>query len=58
MEKLEAIKVDRMGPAYKILSFVLGLYLLLPTVCKAGEFKVIRVDDGDTIIAEGHDIEI
>jgi micrococcal nuclease len=58
MEKLEAIKVDRMGSAYKILSFVLGLYLLLPTVCKAGEFKVIRVDDGDTIIAEGHDIEI
>ncbi|PKN64132.1 MAG: hypothetical protein CVU57_16285 [Deltaproteobacteria bacterium HGW-Deltaproteobacteria-15] len=32
--------------------------LLIPLVGYAGQFKVTRVYDGDTIKAEGHDIEI
>jgi endonuclease YncB( thermonuclease family) len=31
---------------------------LLPTVSLAGQFKVTRVYDGDTVKAEGHDVEI
>jgi len=32
--------------------------LLIPVVGYAGQFKVTRVYDGDTVKAEGHDIEI
>lgn len=32
--------------------------LFLPSVGLAGQFKVIRVYDGDTVKAQGHDIEI
>jgi micrococcal nuclease len=37
---------------------LLTLLSILPTLSLAGEFKVTRVYDGDTIKAEGHDIEI
>ncbi len=39
-------------------AFLISVLLLLPTLSLAGEFKVTRVYDGDTIEAEGHDIEI
>jgi micrococcal nuclease len=37
---------------------VLFLFLILPTLSLAGQFTVTRVYDGDTIKANGHDIEI
>ena len=42
----------------KITLSLILLLLLLPTLSLAGEFKVTRVYDGDTIKAEGYDIEI
>jgi endonuclease YncB( thermonuclease family) len=42
----------------KINLSVILLLLFLPTFSLAGEFKGTRVYDGDTIKAEGHDIEI
>ena len=42
----------------KITLSLILLLLLLPTLSLAGQFKVTRVYDGDTIKAEGHDIEI
>jgi endonuclease YncB( thermonuclease family) len=39
-------------------AFLISLLLLLPTLSLAGEFKVTRVYDGDTIKAQGYDIEI
>ena len=42
----------------KILPFLITLLLSLPTSSPAGQFKVMRVYDGDTMKAEGSDIEI
>ena len=45
----------------KTLRFVIwGVFLLLafPSLSLAGQFKITRVYDGDTVKAEGHDIEI
>jgi endonuclease YncB( thermonuclease family) len=42
----------------KITLSLISLLLFLPTFSLAGEFKVTRVYDGDTIKAQGHDIEI
>ena len=42
----------------KITLSIIFLFLFLPTLCLAGAFKVTRVYDGDTIKAEGSDIEI
>ena len=38
--------------------FYFFLFLILPIVSFAGEFKVVRVYDGDTFKAIGHDTEI
>jgi micrococcal nuclease len=38
--------------------FLITCLLALPTHLLAGEFKVTKVYDGDTIMAEGHDIVI
>ena len=43
---------------FKITLSLILLLLLLPTLSLAGQFKVTRVYDGDTIKAEGYDIEI
>jgi len=32
--------------------------LILPNIVLAGQFKVVRVYEGDTVKAVGHDIEI
>jgi micrococcal nuclease len=37
---------------------LVSFFLILPTFAQAGDFKVARVYDGDTIKAEVHDIEI
>ena len=42
----------------RIFSVLVFLFFIFPVVSLAGEFKVTRVYDGDTIKAEGHDIEI
>jgi len=36
----------------------LSLLLIIPSIATAAQFKVIRVYDGDTVKAKGHDIEI
>ena len=42
-----------------IIPLILSILIpLLTTFVFAGEFKVTRVSDGDTVKAEGHDIEI
>ena len=41
-----------------IISALFILFFILPVLVYAGEFKVTRVYDGDTIKATGHDIEI
>lgn len=38
--------------------FFLLLVLLLAVPCHPGQFRVTRVYDGDTVKAEGHDVEI
>jgi len=43
----------------KIRTLTFAIFLLLaPALLCAGQFKVIRVSDGDTLKAEGHDIQI
>ena len=42
----------------KIIIFLIALFLIFPTFSLAGQYKVIRVVDGDTVKAEGYDIEI
>src|SRR5210317_1758734 len=41
-----------------IKTFTILTLLLIPSVLFAGQFKVTRVSDGDTVKAQGHDIEI
>jgi endonuclease YncB( thermonuclease family) len=47
-----------MKSLHKKILFACAFLLALPTLSIAGEFKVTRVYDGDTIKAEGHDIDI
>jgi len=47
-----------MNRAFKIILLLLTLVLILPTLSLSADWKVIRVYDGDTIKAEGYDIEI
>ena len=47
-----------MQNALKLISFLATFLLIFPAVSFAGQFKVTRVFDGDTVKAEGHDIEI
>jgi micrococcal nuclease len=42
----------------KIIFFMIVCLLALPTLSLGGEFKVTKIYDGDTIMAEGHDIII
>jgi lipoprotein signal peptidase len=42
----------------KIIPFLIIILFILPTISLAGQFKVTRVYDGDTIKAEGHHITI
>jgi len=41
-----------------VLSSLIVLILIIPSISLAGQFKVTRVYDGDTVKAQGHDIEI
>ena len=41
-----------------IFSCLIFLILIIPNISLAGQFKVTRICDGDTVIAQGHDIEI
>ena len=43
---------------HKITLFLLALTLIIPSISSAGQFKVTRVYDGDTVKAYSHDIEI
>jgi len=47
-----------MKRVYRITPILILFLLALPTISLAGQFKVTRIYDGDTIKAEGHDIEI
>ena len=44
--------------ALQILTILTTLLLLLSSFAFAGQFKITRVYDGDTVKAQGHDIEI
>ena len=47
-----------MKKSIQILSILIAFLLALSTHLLAGQFKVTRVYDGDTVMAEGHDIVI
>ena len=47
-----------MKKSIKIISIIITCLLAFPAVLLAGQFKVTKVYDGDTIMAEGHDIVI
>lgn len=47
-----------MRKSIRILSIFTALFLALSTHSLAGQFKVTRVYDGDTVMAKGHDIVI
>ena len=42
----------------RIITILIICLLVFPTLSLAGRFKVTKVYDGDTIMAEGHDIII
>jgi endonuclease YncB( thermonuclease family) len=41
-----------------VFSLLIIFFLTFPTLSLAGQFKITRVCDGDTVKAKGHDIEI
>ena len=43
---------------YSLIILTTALLLIFPCIALAGQFKVVRVYDGDTVKAIGHDIEI
>ena len=47
-----------MSRAYKIFSIATVLFSISPALSLAGQFKVTWIEDGDTVIAKGCDIEI
>ena len=47
-----------MRNSHKIIPFLITFILPLPFLAFAGQFKITRVYDGDTVKAQGHDIEI
>jgi endonuclease YncB( thermonuclease family) len=47
-----------MNKPLRIIVLLISLLLILPALSLAGEFKVTRVYDGNTIEAQGYDIEI
>ena len=47
-----------MKKSIKTISILIALLLALSTPLLAGQFKVTRVYDGDTIMVQGHDIII
>jgi len=47
-----------MRKSIKIVSILITCLFTLPTLLLAGQFKVSKIYDGDTIMAEGHDIVI
>lgn len=55
MEKAER---DIQTKSSKIILVLIAVLLIFPVFSWAGQFKVARVYDGDTLKAVGHDIEI
>ncbi len=51
-------RTNEMKKFITIIPIVITCLLALPTLSLGGEFKVTKVYDGDTIMAEGHDIVI
>ncbi len=47
-----------MSRAYRVFSIPTALFSIFPTLSLAGQFKVTWIEDGDTVIAKGCDIEI
>ena len=46
-----------MRNSHKIIPFLITFILALTSSALAGQFKITRVYDGDTVKAQGHDIE-
>jgi endonuclease YncB( thermonuclease family) len=55
MEKVEG---NTQTKSCRIIPVLLAVFLVFPAFSWAGQFKVTRVYDGDTLKAVGHDIEI
>jgi micrococcal nuclease len=51
-------EIKVMKRIYEVISLLIAFLLTLPTISLADQFKVTRVYDGDTIMAEGHDVVI
>ena len=59
--RIEGDKINMGLPVRNLLKIhviLTAFFFLLPTAPLAGQFKITRVSDGDTVKAEGHDIEI
>ena len=54
--QIESGEIVEMNHKIKI-AIIIGV-LIFPIAAVAGQFKVVRVYDGDTLKAVGHDIEI
>jgi endonuclease YncB( thermonuclease family) len=55
---MEKIKGNTQTKSCRIISVFVAILLVFPALSFAGQFKVVRVYDGDTLKAAGHDIEI
>jgi len=55
---MEKAKRNTQTKGCRIAPVLLAIFLVFPAFAWAGQFKVVRIYDGDTFKAEGHDIEI
>jgi endonuclease YncB( thermonuclease family) len=56
---MEKVKENIQTKSFKIIPVFIAVLLVFPTLSWAGQFKVVRVYDGDTLLqAIGHGIEI
>ena len=55
---MEKAKRNTQTKGCRIILILLAIFWVFPVFSWAGQFKVVRVYDGDTIKAIGHDIEI
>ena len=56
--QVEGCGIAIMSRSLKIILILCVILLILPSLSIAGQFRVVRVYDGDTLKAVGHDIEI
>jgi len=55
---MEKVERNTQTKSSKIIPILIAVLLIFPVLSWAGQFKVVRVYDGDSLKAAGHDIEI